>query len=140
MKLNLVSFRMTVAYGTMIMFIGIPIVKTLLNSPFSVIELYISYGVAVSFGLYATHELEKYDSIKKAENIFKKHKQDFQSDCKDRTLKEKCPECGSELQEISKTDPTKKMFGTYKALIFCTVCDFEEPKEDYDRRLCNGKK
>jgi len=135
MKLNLVSFRMTVAYGAMILFIGIPIVKTLLGSPFSITELIISYAIAISFGLYATHELEKYDKINKVDKLFKKHQEEFRSeDCKDRTLKEKCPECGSELKEISKADPKKKIFGTI-ALIFCTVCDFEEPKEDYERRF-----
>lgn len=136
MKLNLVSFRMTVGYGVMILFIAIPIVKTLLGSPFTIIELAISYAIAISFGLYATHELEKYDKINKADKLFKKYEEEFKSeDCKDRTLKEKCPECGSEIREISKADPTKKMFGAYRALIYCTVCDFEEPKEDYDRRF-----
>lgn len=126
---------MTVAYGVMIIFIAIPIVKTLLGSPFTITELFISYAIAVSFGLYATHELEKYDNMNKADKLFKRHQEEFRSeDCKDRTLKEKCPECGSELKEISKADPKKKIFGTM-ALIFCTVCDFEEPKEDYDRRF-----
>jgi len=129
MKLNLVSFRMTIGYGTMILFIAIPIVKT-----FSIIELVISYAVAISFGLYATHELEKYDNINKANKLYKKYEVEFRSeDCKDRTLKEKCHECGSELREISKTDPKKKIFGT-KALIFCTVCDFEETKEEFEKR------
>ena len=135
MKLNLVSFRMTVGYGAMILFIGIPIVRTLLGTPLSITELVISYAIAISFGLYATHELEKYDNEKKADNLFKRHKEEFRSeDCKDRKLKEKCPDCGSELKEISKVDPKKKIFGS-KALIYCTVCDFEEPKEDYDRRF-----
>ena len=136
MKSNFVTFRMTVAYGVMILFIGIPIVKTLLGSPFTIMELGISYAIAVSFGLYATHQLEKYDNIKKADKLFKKHQEEFRSeDCKDRTLKEKCPECGSEIREISKADPNKKMFGQYKALIYCTVCDFEEPKGDYEGRF-----
>jgi len=136
MKSNFVSFRMTVAYGVMIIFIGIPIVKTLLGSPFTIIELGISYAIAVSFGLYATHELEKYDNIKKADKLFKKYEVEFRSeDCKDKTLKDKCPECGSELREISKADPKKKMFGAYRALIYCTVCDFEEPNEEFERRF-----
>jgi len=130
------SFGGIIGYGAMALFIAIPIARTLTGSPLSMQELLIAYGLAVGFALYATHELEKYDNIKKASKILEEKYNEFRSnDFKDRTLKEKCPKCNSELKEISKANPEKKIFGHYSGLIYCTVCDFEESKEEFDLRF-----
>ncbi len=62
--MNLTTFRMTVAYISMAIFFAIPIIRTLMGSPFSITELLVSYAIAIGFAIYATIELQKYDEQK----------------------------------------------------------------------------
>lgn len=126
--MNLTTFRMYVAYISMAIFLAIPIVNTLMDSPLSITELLISYAIAIGFAIYATTQLEKYDEQKKQEKL--QPKTEFQ-EFKDTIRKEKCPKCNSKLMELTNVSG-KKILNNYKGLVYCTECDFEISKDEFD--------
>ena len=125
--MNLTTFRMMVAYISMTIFFGIPVVRTLMGSPLSITELSITLAIAIGFGIYATTQLAQYDR-EKLQNNSQTQFQDF----KEGELNAKCPKCNSKLMEI--TNLTKKFtLNSYKGLVYCTECDFEISKNEFDR-------
>jgi len=125
--MNLTTFRMYVAYISMAIFLAIPIVNTLMDSPLSITELLISYAIAIGFGIYATTQLQIIDK-EKLKNNSQTEFQEF----KEGELNAKCPKCNSKLMEI--TNLTKKFtLNSYKGLVYCTECDFEISKNEFDR-------
>ncbi len=125
--MNLTTFRMRVAYISMTIFFGIPVVRTLMGSPLSITELSITLAIAIGFGIYATTQLAQYDR-EKLQNNSQTQFQDF----KEGELNAKCPKCNSKLMEI--TNLTKKFtLNSYKGLVYCTECDFEISKNEFDR-------
>lgn len=54
---------------------------------------------------------------------------------KDKTLKMPCPVCGSILKEL--TSALDKLVIGYKGLIFCTKCDYEVGKDEFERKYQN---
>jgi len=129
--MNLNTFRMTVAYISMAIFLAIPIIRTLMGSPFSITELLISYAIAIGFAIYATIELQKYDERKKQEKL--QPTTEFE-EYKDTILKEKCPKCNSKLMELTNVSG-KTILNNYKGLVYCTECDFEISKDEFDREF-----
>ncbi len=127
--MNLNAFRMKVAYISMGIFFAIPVVRTLMGSPLSITELLITFAIAIGFGIYATTQLQKYDEQKKQEKL--QPITEFQ-EFKEGELNAKCPKCNSKLVEI--TNLTKKFtLNSYKGLVYCTKCDFEISKNEFDR-------
>lgn len=124
--MNLTTFRMYVAYISMAIFLAIPIVNTLMDSPLSITELLISYAIAIGFGIYATTQLEKYDKEKKKDNS---HFEEF----KDTILKEKCPKCNSKLMELKNLTKDFTLNAFYKGLVYCTECDYEVSRDEFDK-------
>lgn len=130
--MNLTTFRMMVAYISMTIFFGIPVVRTLMGSPLSITELSITLAIAIGFGIYATTQLQKYDREKLQNNS-----QTGFEEFKDAVLKEKCPKCNSKLMEIKNLakDYTPNSF--YKGLVHCTVCDYEISSDRFDKERSN---
>lgn len=127
--MNLATFRMTVAYISMAIFFTIPMIRTLMGSPLDITELLISFAIAIGFGIYATTELQKYDERQKQKKL--QPITEFQ-EYKEGELNAKCPKCNSKLVEI--TNLTKKFtLNSYKGLVYCTKCDFEISKNEFDR-------
>ena len=125
--MNLTTFRMMVAYISMTIFFGIPVVRTLMGSPLSITELSITLAIAIGFGIYATTQLQKYDREKLQNNS-----QTGFEEFKEGELNAKCPKCNSKLMQI--TNLTKKFtLNSYKGLVYCTECDFEISKNEFDR-------
>lgn len=129
--MNLTAFRMYVAYISMGIFFAIPVVRTLMGSPLSITEFFITLAIAIAFAIYATTQLEKYDEQKKQEK--QQPITEFQ-EFKEGELNAKCPKCNSKLMEI--TNLTKKFtLNSYKGLVYCTECDFEISKNEFDKEF-----
>lgn len=108
-----------VCYGAMILFIAIPVIKVyLLDQDYPVTAIIISLLFAVAFGVYATITLEDYNK-KKAKY-------------KDKTLKMPCPDCNSKLMQLR-----EELIENSKGLIYCSACDYEVSKDEFDRMYPN---
>ncbi len=46
-----------------------------------------------------------------------------------------CPVCGSKLKQL--TSALDKLVVGYKGLIFCTKCDYEVGKDEFERKYPN---
>lgn len=130
--MNLTTFRMIVAYISMTIFFGIPVVRTLMGSPLSITELSITLAIAIGFGIYATTQLQKYDREKLQNNS-----QTGFEEYKDTILKEKCPKCNSKLMEIKNLTKDNTPNSFYKGLVHCTACDYEVSSDQFDKERSN---
>ena len=123
--MNLTTFQMYVSYISMGIFFAIPIVRTLMDSPFSITELLISYAIAIGFGIYATTQLQILDKEKSTNNSTEEFR--------DIVLKEKCPKCNSKLMELKNMTKKYTLGCFYKGLVYCTECDYEISRAEFDK-------
>ncbi len=121
------KFASGVLYFGMVTFIAFPIVKLVQGVVLEMHVIFLSLALGMAFGFFATRQVMKSEEEK--ELILK-----------DRTLKMHCPKCDAELVEL--TSPIDDfVLNSYKGLIYCKVCDFELPKNEFDKkygRLKNG--
>ena len=111
-----------VCYGATVLFIAIPTIKLfLLDQDYTVTATIVSLLFAVGFGVYATITLEDYNKKK--------------AGYKDKTLKIPCPDCNSKLMQL--TSIKEEFIENSKVLIYCTECDYEISKEEFDRMYPN---
>lgn len=54
---------------------------------------------------------------------------------KDKNLKMPCPVCGSKLMQL--TSALDDLVIGYKGLVYCTDCDYEVGKDEFDRKYKN---
>lgn len=114
------KFKMIVSYVSMVIFIIIPIYRFFVAfDQFSLVFTFTSLAIAFGFGFYATRQ-------------FMKLEEENKNHLKDKVLKIPCPKCGKKLMELT-SDKEKFVVGSYKGLVYCTVCDFEESKDEFDR-------
>ena len=112
-----------VCYGAMVLFIAIPAIKLFwLDQDYPVTATIVSLLFAVAFGVYATITLEDYNKKK--------------TSYKDRTLKMPCPDCHSKLMQLTSIRE-ELIQDNSKGLIYCTECDYEVSKDEFDRKYPN---
>jgi len=127
--MNPINFRMNVAYISMGIFFAIPMIRTIMGSPLSLPELFISFAVAIGFGIYATTQLQILDKDKEKSKNNSTQEQEF----RDTVLKEKCPKCNSKLKEYRNVTKDYTLNAFYKGLVYCTECDYEISRAEFDK-------
>ncbi len=137
-------FTIGVGYGGMILFFMIPLLKVLQDDPFSIPLTLLSIAIAVVFGIFATVQCMKYEeerdkrnnsaySVRLQKKLAKKEKlRKMIDELEESSLKMPCPSCGKKLMELT-SNKGNFVLGSYKGLVYCTVCDYEESKDEFDR-------
>jgi len=114
------KFKMIVGYVAMVLFIIIPIYRFFVAfDQLTIMFTILSFVFAFGFGFYATRQAMKLEEEK-------------DNHLRDKVLKMPCPKCGKKLMELTSIRE-KFVLGSYKGLVYCTVCDYEESKGEFDR-------
>ena len=106
----------------MIAFLGLPLYNFWLGIVLPLHVIFMTLGSAIVFGFFGTRQLMKYEEETKLEISIK-----------DKFLKIACPKCNDRgLVEL--TSPRENfIYNSYKGLVYCTHCDFELSKDEFDR-------
>lgn len=108
-------------YIAMAIFVAYPVYMLLIGRIFPITGLIFSFGLAIALGWFATRQYMKFEE--KKEN----------KDLKERILKIPCPKCHSKLKELT-SRTGQVVFNCKNGVIFCTKCNFEESKDEFDRK------
>jgi hypothetical protein len=115
-----------VGYMGMGLFFAVPLYRIWIGQPYNMVAVGVLLGIAIGFGMFATYELRVYER-----EVNEKSK-----DLTSRILKIHCPKCGDDLIElVSPIDDF--VVNSYKGLIYCKSCDFEEAKDRFEKEYPN---
>jgi len=122
------KFSSGVLYFGMAVFIAFPIVKLVQGVVLEIHVIFLSLGLAIAFGFFATRQVMKAEEEGKGK-----------MSVKDKILKMACPKCDvGRLVEL--TSPRENfVYNSYKGLIYCNLCDFELSKDEFDKKYGSYK-